>query len=80
MKRAPGAKRGEGKFVRISWDEALTTIADKMKEIREKYGPYSIMVPKGPNTDGGTALFILGSRRQYLGLFFGRCCQVSHCR
>ncbi|MFC1970867.1 molybdopterin-dependent oxidoreductase [Chloroflexota bacterium] len=43
MKRVPGTKRGEGKFTRISWDEALNTIAGKMKEIREKYGPYSIM-------------------------------------
>jgi len=43
LKRTPGTKRGEGKFVRISWDEALTTITDKMKEVREKYGPYSII-------------------------------------
>jgi len=35
-------KRGEGKFVRISWGEALDTIAAKMKEMKEKYGPYSI--------------------------------------
>jgi molybdopterin guanine dinucleotide-containing S/N-oxide reductase-like protein len=52
LKRAPGARRGEGKFVRISWDEALDTIANKMIEIRQKYGPYSIIIPKGPN---GTA-------------------------
>jgi anaerobic dimethyl sulfoxide reductase subunit A len=49
LKRTPGSGRGEGKFTRISWDEALTTITDRMKEIREKYGPYSILVPKGPN-------------------------------
>lgn len=49
LKREPGSKRGEGKFVRISWDEALTTVADKMKETREKYGPYSIMTPYSPN-------------------------------
>lgn len=49
LKRAPNTKRGEGKYVRISWDEALTTIADKMKEMREKYGPYSIIVPYMPN-------------------------------
>lgn len=49
LKRAPGTKRGEGKFVRISWDEALTTITDKMKECRDKYGKYSIITPYAPN-------------------------------
>ncbi len=29
-------ERGEGKFVAISWDEALTTIADKLTEIKGK--------------------------------------------
>ncbi|MFC1971110.1 molybdopterin-dependent oxidoreductase [Chloroflexota bacterium] len=43
LKRAPGTKRGEGKFVRISWDDALTTIAGKMNEAREKYGSYSVI-------------------------------------
>lgn len=49
LKRAASSKRGEGKYVRISWDEALTTLADKMKEAREKYGPYSIITPYMPN-------------------------------
>ena len=40
MKRV--GKRGEAKFKRISWDEALDTIASKLVEIRDKYGPYSI--------------------------------------
>ena len=43
MKREPGTQRGEGKYVRISWDEALDTIAEKMEETRRKYGPYSII-------------------------------------
>ena len=46
MKRA-GAK-GEGRFQRITWDEALDTIADKLKETKEKYGPesYGVLSPE----------------------------------
>lgn len=43
--------RGEGKWERISWDEALDTIAKKLAEIKEKHGPeYVALVlgePKG---------------------------------
>jgi anaerobic selenocysteine-containing dehydrogenase len=41
MKRT-GAK-GEGKFERISWDEAIETITDKWKELIEADGPESIL-------------------------------------
>lgn len=40
MKRV--GKRGEGKFERISWEEALDTIANKLKEVKEKYGNEAI--------------------------------------
>jgi len=45
MKRV--GERGEGKWKRISWDEALDTIAQKVKEIREKYGPETIAIGQG---------------------------------
>lgn len=39
MKRV--GKRGEGKFERISWEEAIDTIYEKTVQITEKYGPSS---------------------------------------
>ena len=42
-----GGQKGEGKWKRISWDEALDTIAGKMKDSIEKYGPSSIAVSQG---------------------------------
>ncbi len=38
-----GAK-GEGKFQKISWDEAIGIIADKLSEQKKKYGPESLAV------------------------------------
>ncbi len=35
-------EKGEGKFVEITWDEALNIIVEKIKEIKEKYGPNAI--------------------------------------
>jgi anaerobic selenocysteine-containing dehydrogenase len=40
-------ERGDGKFQRISWDEALDTIADKLKSYKEKYGAQSIAMLEG---------------------------------
>ena len=36
-----GAK-GEGKFQKITWDEAIEIIADRLKTQKEKYGPESL--------------------------------------
>ena len=45
MKRI-GAK-GEGKWQRITWDQALNEIAQKLTEIKEKYGPEAIATIHG---------------------------------
>lgn len=47
-------KRGEGKFERISWDEATTLIADNLKRITQQYGPASRYVHVGTAVSGGT--------------------------
>jgi anaerobic selenocysteine-containing dehydrogenase len=39
--------RGEGKWERVSWDEALHAIATKLTEIKEKYGSESIAAIHG---------------------------------
>ena len=48
--RREGA-RGEGKWRRISWDEALSLTAEKLSELRARYGARSVVIglghPKG---------------------------------
>ena len=44
-------ERGEGKFEAISWDEAIQTIADAIKESQQKYGEGSVFIRK--STEAG---------------------------
>ena len=50
--------RGEGKFERISWDEALDTVASELKRVRDTYGPGAIIF-----RGGGGDLGLLQSRK-----------------
>lgn len=45
MKRT--GKRGEGKFERISWDEALDMLASEINRVKEQYGNTAIYIPYG---------------------------------
>ena len=45
LKRAAG--KGEGKWQRITWDEALDTIAAKLKQVKAVYGAESILLGYG---------------------------------
>ena len=52
-------KRGEGKFERITWDEAYDTIERRMNELKEKYGPESVIFCQGTGRDiGGPISFL----------------------
>ena len=51
--------RGEGKWKRISWDEALDTIAKKLMETREKYGAEAVL---GSTGGGGNPNFLSVAR------------------
>ena len=50
MKRV--GKRGEGKFERISWDEAYDIIASNMQRLIKEYGNESIYLNYGTGTLG----------------------------
>jgi len=71
-------KRGEGKWQRISWDEALDTIVNKYKEIIPKYGPEAIVIGQGTGRDYAETLYrfanLLGTPNV---LTAGHICYVS---
>jgi anaerobic selenocysteine-containing dehydrogenase len=73
LKRAPGSKRGDGKWVRTTWDEAMAEIGAKMREALTKGDEFtkkSIMHHVGrPNESGFTP-------RVWASL--GQDCQSSH--
>jgi anaerobic selenocysteine-containing dehydrogenase len=45
MKRV--GERGEGQWERISWEEALATVAEKLAEARDQYGPETVLFQRG---------------------------------
>ncbi len=54
--RRTGAK-GEGRFGRISWDEALDEIADRLRSVAAEFGPESVL----PYSYAGTMGLLNGS-------------------
>ncbi|MEW6663992.1 MAG: molybdopterin-dependent oxidoreductase [Thermodesulfobacteriota bacterium] len=57
LKRA--GERGEGKWQRISWDEAFDLCESRMREIRDQYGPEAMVFGQGTGRDAGGPLIFL---------------------
>ncbi|HNG17417.1 molybdopterin-dependent oxidoreductase, partial [Accumulibacter sp.] len=65
-------ERGEGKFKRVSWDDALNHIAAKMVELKSKYGPTAILDQAYAGTSYGVlhkSDQIEGLLARFLGMF-----------
>jgi anaerobic dimethyl sulfoxide reductase subunit A len=62
-------ERGEGRFERISWDEALDTVAGQLVRVRDTYGPMSILYL--PTAGDITALHGVFCMMRLLGLAGG---------
>jgi len=67
MKRV--GKRGEGKFERISWDEALDTVAMEMQRIKATYGNGALYIPYG--TGGSSHTMGTDVAHRLMNLFGG---------
>lgn len=63
-------EKGEGKFKKISWDEALDILAGKLKTVRETYGSESILLATGGGYLAGLHNGGLAASR-LLGLYGG---------
>lgn len=57
-------ERGENKWKRVSWEEAIDIIARKLMEVREKYGAEAVLCTTG---GGGNPEF--GSIRRFASVF-----------
>ena len=68
-------KRGEGKFKRLSWDEALEYVARKMIEIKNKYGSTALL----DQSYAGASYGVLHKSDQIEGLL-GRFLGMFGCR
>jgi anaerobic dimethyl sulfoxide reductase subunit A len=68
-------ERGEGKFKRVSWDEALSFVAKKMQQIKQQYGPQALL----DQSYAGASYGVLHKSDQIEGLL-GRFLGMFGCR
>lgn len=68
-------QRGEGKWQRISWDEALDTIAARVREVEDKYGERSFVFAHGTSRGWFINFIRLANafHRQWVGPGIAQC-------
>ena len=75
MKRVEGTKRGDGQYEQISWDEALQTIAEKLRYVIDTYGNEAVYNNYATGVSATTArpinrlMNLLGGRLSYYGSY-----------
>ena len=75
MKRVEGTKRGDGQYEQISWDEALQTIAEKLRYTIDTYGNEAVYNNYATGVSATTArplnrlMNLLGGRLSYYGSY-----------
>jgi len=60
-------KKVDGEFQRITWDEALDTIADKLKKLKEEYGARALAVYSG--SLGTENIELAGFAQRFRGVY-----------
>ena len=75
MKRVEGTKRGDGQYEQIGWDEALQTIAEKLRHVIDTYGNEAVYNNYATGVSATTArpinrlMNLLGGRLGYYGSY-----------
>ena len=67
MKRV--GRRGEGRFQRISWREAIDSIADNLRKTLDRFGPMAVYIQYGTGDCG--AISGVASARRLMNLLGG---------
>ena len=71
-------KRGESKYVRISWDEALDIIVGEIKRVCKEYGPTSILAQADGHGETKMVHFPHGAQKKLLTLLGGYTLQARN--
>jgi anaerobic selenocysteine-containing dehydrogenase len=55
-------RKGEGRFERISWDDALGTVAERLRQTIDRHGPQSVLPYFSGGTLGKLQCFLMAER------------------